>query len=280
LEIGKIILFDRIPFDIPNESIEFLLSQRQEGSRYHKNISYRPIKGQLRGVRVDSSAQTSKLRAIMKDYSHRVTDFGSRLLSPYASAWSLDFASFRPIEEQGRQLPLHKRNDLLHVDAFPTRPTRGGRILRVFSNISPDKPRVWNIAGPFESLARQYARSAGLDKMALSRNRSWRRHFRGMSHLGAAIDWPGAGRSSYDLFMLRFHDFLKESADFQNDFDKVRIEFPPLSTWLVFTDGVAHAVLSGQFALEHTFIIPPGGLVAPDRSPVRVLESLCGIQLT
>ena len=30
--------------------------------------------------------------------------------------------SYRPAEdeEQGRDLPLHKRNDLLHVDAFPS----------------------------------------------------------------------------------------------------------------------------------------------------------------
>src|SRR5437764_4867581 len=42
-----------------------------------------------------------------------------------------------------RQLAQKSRNDLIHVDAFPTRPTNGNRILRVFSNISPDIPRVW-----------------------------------------------------------------------------------------------------------------------------------------
>jgi len=61
----------------------------------------------------------------------------------------LDFASFRPLEEQGRDLSLHKRNDLLHVDAFPSRPTHGGRILRVFANINPSVGRVWNVGEPF-----------------------------------------------------------------------------------------------------------------------------------
>ena len=44
----------------------------------------------------------------------------------YARSWRVDYASFRPVEEQGRELPLRHRNDLLHLDAFPTRPTHGG----------------------------------------------------------------------------------------------------------------------------------------------------------
>ncbi len=47
-------------------------------------------------------------------------------------------------------------------------------------------------------------------------------------------------------------------------------------SWLVFTDGVPHAVLSGQSALEQTFIVPMPALLAPDKAPLRVLESLCG----
>ena len=40
--------------------------------------------------------------------------------------------SYRPVEEATRKLRLKARNDLLHVDAFPTRPTNGWRILRCF----------------------------------------------------------------------------------------------------------------------------------------------------
>src|SRR5438270_9827165 len=97
-----------------------------------------------------------------------MTQLLSRVLAPYASHWSLDFASFRPLEEQGRDLPLHKRNDLLHVDAFPSRPTRGGRILRVFTNLNPHEPRVWETVGPFDWLANNYARAAGLEQIAQS----------------------------------------------------------------------------------------------------------------
>jgi hypothetical protein len=36
------------------------------------------------------------------------------------------------------------------------------------------------------------------------------------------------------------------------------------------------AVLSGQYALEQTFIIPVESLVSPEQSPLRVLEAIVG----
>jgi len=73
---------------------------------------------------------------------------------------------------------------------------------------------------------------------------------------------------------------LKENTAFQSDSAQhTRLDFPPLSTWLVFTDGVPHAALSGQFALEQTFIIPPDALVTPQVAPIRVLENLCDRKL-
>jgi hypothetical protein len=42
---------------------------------------------------------------------------------------------------------------------------------------------------------------------------------------------------------------------------------------------VPHAVLSGQFALEQTFIIPLSALVTPDKAPIRILEKIAGAPL-
>jgi hypothetical protein len=75
--------------------------------------------------------------------------------------------------------------------------------------------------------------------------------------------------------MLRFHDYMKENTAYQKNGHKTRLEFPPNSTWLVYTDGVPHSVLSGQFALEQTFIIPFESLVSPQDSPAGVLEKMC-----
>ena len=100
-----------------------------------------------------------------------------------------------------------------------------------------------------------------------------------MRGIAAEVGWPGARRSPYDEFMLAFQDILKENADFQNNFEKTRIDFPAGSTWIVLTDGVAHAVLSRQFALDQTFIVPQPALAAPDKAPIRKLESLCSTRL-
>lgn len=78
-------------------------------------------------------------------------------LSPYAKHWKIDFASFRPIEEKGRKMRLRARNDLLHVDSFPTRPIFGDRILRTFININPTENRVWRTSDTFEKLVEQFS---------------------------------------------------------------------------------------------------------------------------
>ena len=43
---------------------------------------------------------------------------------------------------------------LLHIDAFPSRPMRGRRILRFFANVAPNSPRHWHVGQPFEDFAR------------------------------------------------------------------------------------------------------------------------------
>src|SRR5205807_8890224 len=128
------------------------------GSRFHKNISYRPGADILKGVSSDSPDR-ERLHTVMRHFSQQMTSFVVSFLSPYSDKLKLDFASFRPLEEQGRDLPLHKRNDLLHVDAFPTRPTRGGRILRFFVNINPAAERVWNVGEPFDAFMPRLART-------------------------------------------------------------------------------------------------------------------------
>jgi hypothetical protein len=50
-----------------------------------------------------------RLHEAMRYYSVQVVKFLSQLLAPYSPQWKLDFASFRPLEEEGRDLPLHSR---------------------------------------------------------------------------------------------------------------------------------------------------------------------------
>jgi hypothetical protein len=174
------------------------------------------------------------------------------------------------LEEQGRNLPLHQRNDLLHVDAFPSRPTHGARILRVFVNINPAARRVWNVGQPFHALLPGMMQT---QKLAVPHRNATRR---ALAHFAAKLGLGVPDRSPYDEFMLYLHDWLKENADFQEKSPKREIAFPPGACWMVYTDGVPHAVLAGQFALEQTFLIPISALVSPEVSPIRVLESATG----
>ncbi len=264
LERGKVLFFSRVPFEFSDADRAFLLAQKQSGSRFHKNISYRPGKDLIKGMDEDSSDR-ERMNTIMRDFSASVTNFIAQFLAPYAGKMKLDFASFRPLEEQGRNLSLHKRNDLLHVDAFPTRPTHGARILRVFANINPSVGRVWNVGEPFHDFLPKLMQAKRIGP-------STSRLARGLAHMASKIGLPVADRSPYDEFMLYLHNWLKENSDFQQNAPKQKLVFPPGSSWMVYTDGLLHAAMSGQYALEQTFIIPREALVTPQVSPCQVLE--------
>jgi len=270
LEAGAILYFSAPPFKLPESDVEFLLALKPADSRLHKNISYRPESDVLRGLSDDGNK--ARVHEIMRNYAAEVRAFVEAFLAPYAGRLQMDYASYRPLEEEGRDLSLHKRNDLLHVDAFPSRPTRGARILRVFTNVNPAKDRVWVVAQRFPELAARFADAAGLRKYS-GATTAWSGVRRGLSRLGL----PVRDRAAYDEFMLHFHDWLKENSDFQHAKEgKEQVTFPPLATWLVYTDGVPHAALSGQFAMEQTFIVPVEALVAPEVAPIRVLERMAG----
>jgi hypothetical protein len=274
LECGHIVFLPRSPIEIPYEDRELLLGRKQSSSAYHKNIAYRPFEDRVTGLDRSEAQEGEKLRAVLAQYSSRSVEFLRTFLAPYAEKWKLAFASFRPIEERGRSARLHARNDLLHFDSFPTRPTNGSRILRFFTNINPTQNRVWLTSQTFEAFGPLMVKAGGLTSSL--------HHpvVQGMQSLLRALHLRSANHSPYDDLMHRCHNAMKEDGNFQDNTPKNRWEFPPNSSWMVFTDSVSHAVLSGQYALEQTLLIPQAALVEPQRSPLKILESLAGRRLT
>jgi hypothetical protein len=275
LEAGNILYFPATPFVISEEDRAVLLGQKQTSGAFHKNVAYRPTEDRVTGLDKSESAEAERLRGILQHYSQSAAKFLGELLPPYAGKWKLDYASYRPIEEKGRPARLHARNDLPHVDAFPTRPTNGDRILRLFTNINPAENRVWITAPPFAAIAPHFANSVGLP--ARPGANPFSSALRG---IGRALNLPGARRSPYDQFMHECHNAMKEDTEFQRSAPKQQWEFPPNSTWIVLTDCVSHAVLSGQYALEQTFIISRSAMVRPEIAPASILERLAGYTLT
>jgi hypothetical protein len=270
LERGQILYYPCCPFPLPQgEGHAFLL--RQELRRLtHKNISYNPATGRLTGHQRTGGGQRQRLRALFAAFSEGVTAWLRHALPRYAAGLERDRASYRPDEEATRRLRHSARNDLLHIDAFPNRPSRGRRLLRVYANVNPTEPRVWATSEAFPQLLARYGAAAGLQGQAVS---SW------LGQLGqgmlALFGQGPARRPAYDAFMLRLHDFLKTCDEFQERSPKRVWSFAPGSAWLVFTDSRSHAELRGRFALEHSFFVERRVLALPDEAPAALLERAC-----
>lgn len=266
LERGEVIYFPTAPFPVPAGEDHAFLLQQQLGGPVHKNISYDPATGRVGGYARRAAEEAERLRELFASFSRTTTEWLARTLPRYCAAWDLDRISYRPEEEATRRLRHMARNDLLHVDAFPGRPSQGRRILRVFVNVNPREPRVWVTSEPFAALLQKYGRAAGLP----GRNGSeWLEQIReGVVRLFR----PGkARRSAYDAFMLRFHDHLKMNEEFQERGQKRLWTFPPGSAWIAITDTCSHSVLRGRYALEHSYFIAPHTLALPDESPASLL---------
>lgn len=272
LEHGEVIFYSKCPFPLPEGNDRQFLLEQQLG-RHHKNIGFDPHTGKVSGMVRRSPAQMMRLRHLLAEFSYQVTAWLRTELPGYAAGWQLDRVSYRPEEEANRKLRLRARNDLLHVDAFPSRPTNGWRILRVFANLNPYEPRVWITADTFPALLERFGRQVGLPGERLG---LWQR----LGQEALALFQPiRRRRSPYDAFMLRLHNFLKANADYQRNCAKRVWQFPPGSAWMVLTDMVTHAALRGRYALEHSYFLAPATLVCPHLSPAELLRRACGVEV-
>jgi hypothetical protein len=246
--------------------LTFLMQQRLKSSS-QKNISYNPEQHTVSGFAHHGVEQAQGLLNLMSEFSQQARGYLAKLLPRYAKAWLPDRASLRPEEEATRKLRLTARNDLLHFDAFPSRPTRGHRILRLYVNINPIDDRVWATSETFAKVLEKYGDQVG---RLSGQSGNWVHRLR---HGIAGIFQPTLReRTQYDDFMLRLHHFLKTNDDFQERASRRLWHFKPGTAWLLFSDTVSHAELRGQHALEHSFFVAPESLVLPKESPAALME--------
>ncbi len=262
LESSEIVSFNPCPFALPAEDdLAFLLQQKLYGSS-HKSISFNPLDRQTTGFLWQSDTQATRLQSLLAEFSRQATNWLAEQLPAYACGWQLDRVTLRTEEEATRKLRLTARNDLLHFDAFPSRPTQGSRILRLYVNINPTDDRVWVTSETFKAVLEKYGDAVGLP---MSERQTWVRRFG--QGLAGLFQPTSRERTEYDEFMLRLHRFMKNSGKYQELAPKHLVHFPPGSAWLLFSDGISHAELRGQFALEHSFFVAPPTLAIPDEAP-------------
>lgn len=277
MERAEVVFYDRSPVELPAATdLEFMRTGLPRELQA-KNISYHPESDSIPGFRAQPVI-THRIGQILRTHGLRVADFLRRTCPDFAPGWTLGTTSFRPIEEQGRMLSPRASNELVHIDAGAYGATNGARILRFFVNIHPARDRVWGTKGSFFALmdrhpelrdAARYGKShVGIDKGPLDRLYSGLIRSVGRVYpLIRVVD-----SSPYDRSMRRIHNFMKEDAGFRDSREHYReIRFPPLSAWMVFTDGMSHSVLTGQHALVTTVLVPLENCRHREMTPYAVL---------
>ena len=267
LESGDLILFPDRAFSVASDERHLISPDIFSGAS--KNASYDAAAGRLGGVSLEVD-ELKRLSGMMARYA----DFARELLATcaptYASNAQRRRTSFRPGEVSTRVLSPRKDDRRLHVDAFPSNPVQGRRILRVFTNVHPEgRERVWRIGGQrFSDFADSFLprlRKApspfilsGMEALKITRGR----------------------RTAYDDAMLQLHDLAKLDDEFQAKTPQATISLPAGASWIVYTDSVLHAAMAGQHLFEQTFLLDPDAMSRPALSPVRTLEHLLGTRLT
>jgi len=260
VESGGVLFLPRLRFALAPQEVRYL-SPAWSGGRA-KNISLDPQTGGVRGAQ-GSAEDLQGLAAMIARFAGCADSLTRALFPAYREALASARASFRPVEARGRTSSWRKDDRLLHVDAFPSRPNRGERILRVFTNVNPREPRLWCVGETFEAMAARFVPSIPAP-------------LPGSARLLAALGITRGRRSEYDHLMLQIHDRMKSNGEYQRSAPQQRFAFPPGSTWVVFSDQVSHAVLGGQYMLEQTLHLPVAAMQEPERAPLRVLERLTG----
>ena len=128
----------------------------------------------------------------------RFSDGADRLLRElfpgYAPALERARTSFRPVEIEGRDYSPRHDDKLLHVDAFPSRPLAGRRILRVFSNVADDgSVRKWRVGEPFADFAPRFLPRA----RALAPGAAWLMQQAGLTFLVVYADREHSANLSF-----------------------------------------------------------------------------------
>ena len=260
VEDGQVLYFPRLAFEVlPDEKPLLREDMLAAGSR---NVSL-GADGVLKGAGGTADEQR-RLAAMVGRFRQQAQQFVDALLPEYKGQLRTAPTSFRPRQVETRAQSVRADDQRLHVDAFPSRPNYGERILRVFANVNPaGVPRVWRVGEPFETVARQFLPKA-------SPYSAWQARALQALHVTKSL------RSEYDHLMLQLHDGMKRDMAYQQNSPQETVPFPAGSVWVRFSDQTSHAVMSGQYMLEQTLHLPAEHAYDKAASPLAILQRLTG----
>lgn len=260
LEQGKLLFLPQLKFALAAD--ELLLLDPSVVDPKRKNISLQPLSGNINGVA--DPAKVVAVKALIERFYQSTQELISGLLPHYKNSLHSPTTSLRlhPVNKWTANASWRKDDSRLHVDAFPSRPNHGERIIRIFSNINPhNESRLWRVGEAFPSLAKRFLPTLAPYSPFKAKM---------MSIVGITKGY----RSHYDHLMLQLHDRMKESADYQNSGEQLEVVFPAGSSWICFSDQTPHAAMGGQFMLEQTYLLPVEAMVEPQHAPLNVLQKI------
>ncbi|MGN5575857.1 Kdo hydroxylase family protein [Enterobacter sp. Lyrl_3] len=266
LEEGNVLYLPETTFPLNNEERNLLTTALVSPRR--KNISYQPEQQKISGMA--NASHVNAVRQLTERYYRFTVRLLNTLLPGYRDALFQPQTSLRlyPVTAWRDATSWRKDDTRLHVDAIPSRPVHGNRILRVFCNINQNgEPRIWRTGEHFDSLAACFLPSLA----------PW---YPLVSTLQAALGITKSRRSHYDHLMLELHNRMKSDDDYQLRGVQQVTEFAAGSMWICFSDQTPHAAVSGQFMLEQTFLLPVTAMRSPQYSPLHILEKFTGESLT
>ena len=260
LEAGKVLYFPRLGFRLSEQEQGFLRPDIREPKT--RNISLN-VDGSIKGAVGDAGTQQA-LAAMVARFRTCADALVAGLLPSYGGALRSAPTSYRPMRVETRAQSWRADDKRLHVDAFPSRPTHGERILRVFTNVNPDgAPRVWRVGESFEAVAERFLPRA-------KPYSAWQAKVLNALHVTKSL------RGEYDHLMLQLHDGMKADMAYQKSCDQMTMPFPPGTSWVCFSDQATHAVMSGQYMMEQTYHLKAGHEVDPASSPLQILARMKG----
>ena len=264
LESGELVDFTQSPFPLPSPEDQVFLRQQTLAHRSTAAIEWHTADRQLIGHRVQSSLESERLGLILDQFTQSLTAWLSAIVPAYTADWTPSPTLFHPEEEAIRSLGFQHRKDLLHLEQPSHEYSHGRRLLRVMVNLHPEESRVWTTAETFPELLERYLVEHRISDRTIeqwSQPNGWPRL------------WTSDRKSEspFDRFSRKLDHFLKTDDAFQDKARRRFWHFAPESAWVLFADGLSHAELRGQFALEQTFLIPLESLHAPELSPIARL---------
>lgn len=265
LENGQVLHLPQLAFDLLETEKQFLTPDYADPQA--KNISYHVKQHKLWGVKQLTDEQHLQLKHMLERYSRFATQLVQCVLPHYTPHLMIARTSYRPVQVSNRKTSYRKDDKRLHVDAFPSAPNQGKRILRVFCNINPhQEDRVWRLGEPFEQVAKKFLPQI-------------RAPFPGSASLLRCLRITKSYRTLYDHYMLQMHNRMKADNHYQTHAPQQEVRFPSGCSWIVQTDDVSHAAMQGQYLLEQTFYLPVAAMQNPAQSPLHILERLLNKKL-